>query len=352
MPEARISLGYRIVASIVAIMIVLAAVEGVVRLSGVDSYFENRLFVLNRALDYPDVFLKDHDLFWRFRPGQTITSLFFEGKTYAINSLGCRGPELAKKKHVPRVLLLGNSCLFGWGVSYDSSVAGRLQTLLGTDYEIINGCIPGYSSWQGRVFYDGELLKSEPDFVVMMFGWNDQWAAASGIADNRQQFPSAMIISMQNTLAKLHSYRLLKKLLLSETEPSQDSLFDRAAPIYRVGLDDFGDNLTYLCARIREDGARPIILTEPQPSNLIYGAEVTGHPAVRYHQRYNQVVRELGRDSGMTVIDAAALFDQHDDLYDDARSDFIHFNDRGHELLAQLVANQILSPDTAAATER
>jgi lysophospholipase L1-like esterase len=309
--------------------------------------------VLNRALDYPDVFLKDHDLFWRFRPDQNITSQFFEGKTYAINSHGCRGPEIDEEKRAQRVVLIGNSCLFGWGVSYDKSVAGQLQASLGADYEVINGAIPGYSSWQGRGFYESELTALEPDLVVIMFGWNDQWAAASGIADNRQQFPPRAIIALQNCLAELHSYRLLKKLLLTSTEPSPDSLFDRAAPVYRVGLEDFRDNLTYLCDRIREDGAQPILMTEPQPSNAVYGEAVASHPAVRNHQRYNQVVRELALDFSVTLIDAARLFDQHDDLYDDARRDFIHFNDRGHVLIAQALTDLILSPDTtAAATER
>ncbi len=346
MSDVRLSLAYRVVASIVTILLLLSAIEFGVRLSDADSYFENRLFVLNRALDYPDVFLKDHDLFWRFRPNQTISSQFFQGKTYTINSRGLRCPEVADQKQARRVLLMGNSCMFGWGVAYDASVAGHLQSLLGSDYEVINGGIPGYSSWQGRVFYDAELSSLEPDVVVTMFGWNDQWAAAAGVADDRQRFPSPTVISLQNALAKSHSYRLLKKLLLSATEPHPDSLFDRTAPVYRVGLEDFRENLAYLCARIKADGARPIMLTEPQPSHPAYGIEVASHPAVCYHQRYNHVVRDLADSLGVMFVDAAGLFDRRNDLYNDARSDFIHFNGRGHRVIALALADQIFSLDT------
>ena len=100
---------YRIIFSLVIFLVFLVVVELAVRFGGVDTYYQNRLFVLNRALDYPDVFEKDHDLFWRFRKYRVVTSKFFEGKTYRINSFGLRGDEITDVKNKKRILFLGNS---------------------------------------------------------------------------------------------------------------------------------------------------------------------------------------------------------------------------------------------------
>jgi len=317
MSLSRQSAVYRLVASAIVLLLALLAIEGAVRLAGVDSYFENRFFVLNRALDYPDVFLRDPELFWRFRPGQTITSRFFEGKTYRINSDGLRGPEISRTDDKSLVILLGNSCMFGWGVDYENSVAGQLATMVGEDHHVANAGIPGYSSFQGRILFERQLAALQPDVVVVMFGWNDQWAAASEIADKDQRFPPAVIVTVQNWLSQWHSYRLMKRLWLRSIEPDPDSLFDRQAPVYRVGLADFRDNLATISSSARDTGARVILITEPQPSNPVYGESVTNHPAVRQHQRYNRVVRELAARLGVELVDAAEAFQERDDLYDD-----------------------------------
>ncbi|MBN1210987.1 MAG: hypothetical protein JXA92_00275, partial [candidate division Zixibacteria bacterium] len=111
----------------VAIVFFIIIVEVVVRFAAVDDYFQNRFFIVNRALDYPDIFQRDRDLFWRFRPDRTVTSKFFEGNTYHINSLGLRGDEITTEKNAKKIITLGNSCTFGWGVSLAQTYAEQLE---------------------------------------------------------------------------------------------------------------------------------------------------------------------------------------------------------------------------------
>lgn len=340
----------RVVFAVVSVVLFMALSEAVLRVAHTDTYFQNRFFTLNRALDYPEVFKKDRTLFWRLREGQTVTSKFFEGRTYRINSLGLRGEEVASVKTARRVLTLGNSCTFGWGVPYQSTFSARLEPLLGTQYETINGGIPGYSSFQGRRFFERELIHLKPDIVIIMFGWNDHWAAASGIPDKEQRFPPELVLEVQNELSRLHSYRLLKKLLLSLLEKDPDSLFDRAAPVYRVGLDDFRSNLHAICRTVQGMGATPIMVTSPAPSLPQDGRDVWWAPAVGYHARYNEVVRELARSAKVVLVDAARAFEGHEGLYDDPFLDFIHFNASGHELVATLLAQAITSIDSSPPT--
>ncbi|UCD94244.1 MAG: hypothetical protein JSU69_10850, partial [Candidatus Zixiibacteriota bacterium] len=128
----------------------------------IDTYFQNRFFLVNRALDYPEVFKKDYHLFWRFRPSQTIKSRFFEGREYRINSSGLRGDEIPPKSEKIRIVALGNSCTFGWRMRDDETYAKQLERIINGDtslpqVETINAGIPGYSSFQGQRFFDSDM---------------------------------------------------------------------------------------------------------------------------------------------------------------------------------------------------
>ena len=170
MSHRRYSLAFRLGAVAGSLALFVVAAELSVRCAGIDTYVQNRFFTLNRALDYPEVFEKDHRLFWRLRPGRTVTSQFFEGRTYRINSMGLRGGEIAPHKKGRRILTLGNSCTFGWGLLLKETFAGRLQDILGEAYDVVNAGVPGYSSYQGRLFFEDELVELQPDIAVIMFG--------------------------------------------------------------------------------------------------------------------------------------------------------------------------------------
>lgn len=334
---------FKLSASLVTLLIFLVAVEGVVRLVGVDTYVQNRFFTLNRALDYPDVFKKDRVLFWRLRPDRTVTSNFFEGKTYHINSMGLRGDEISVTKNRPRVLALGNSCTFGWGIPSGQTYCDRLQDMLGDSYEVINTGIPGYTSYQGLKFFERDLLKLKPDVLLVLFAWNDHWGAASRIADKDQEFPPQAIIGLQNLLSRFDSYRLLKKFWLSTIEKDPDSLFDRSSPVYRVGPEDFRANLIAICDTAVSHGIRPVLMTSPIPKLSVLPATLDG--MYRYHERYNDIVREVALSKGVGLVDLAREFDTRDNLWDSVSHDWIHFNARGHLLAAQLIARKMDSID-------
>jgi lysophospholipase L1-like esterase len=333
----------RVVVSLVSLVFFLAVLETVLRLAGVDTFFQNRFFVLNRALDYPEVFEKDKDLFWRLRPDQTVTSRFFEGKTYRINSFGLRGDEIKPKSAKLRIITLGNSCTFGWGVDYESTYAERLATLLSEGYEVINAGVPGYSSLQGRRFFEQELLELNPDIITILFAWNDHWAAANGIADNKQEFPPEGILFLQNLLSRLHTYRFLKKQLLSTVEAELDSVWDRPTPVYRVGLSDYHDNLIAICRTAKARGIKPILLTSPIPSLQTYYPPGSRSNMHRYHERYNEVVREVASAEEVGLVDLAGEFDKFGDLWDNVSRDPFHFNARGHSVAAERIAAYILT---------
>ncbi len=338
MSPHRYSLLVRLSAAVLSIIVFVAIAEAVVRIAGFDPFFQNRFFVLNRALDYPEIFRKDHDLFWRMRPNRTVTSSFFIGRTYRTNELGLHNPEITPKGDRRRVVALGNSCTFGWGVATENGYVRRLEELLGPHYQVINAAVPGYTSLQGKRFYASDIRKLAPDIVTILFAFNDHWAAAKEIADKDQEMPPQWLLDIQNTLGDLHTYRLLKKLLLSTMEPPMDSLFDRKAPVYRVGPEDFRENLLELCRSITADNARPILLTSPIPDLKTYFPPGHKSGLHTFHERYNEIIRAVAAEGGYGLVDLARAFEGRAGLFDDPAVDPTHFNDYGHRLAAELIA--------------
>lgn len=337
----NISIVKKVIFAALAFVCFVAISELILSISGFNSYVRNRFFVVNRALDYPEVFLRDKKLFWKLKPDQTVTSKFFQGRTYRINSSGLCGKEIGSKKSKPRIIALGNSCTFGWGIDNSLIYTSILRQLLQQKYEVINAGIPGYSSYQGKVFFETELLELKPDYVLVLFGWNDHWAAASNIADKDQQLPPKFVINLQNKLSNLHLYRALKKILLRTIEKDIDSLFDRKSPVYRVALSDFEYNLKTICRTAWNNHAVPILITAPIPSLKNYYPLGIRSGLHRYHELYNQIVRLVAEQNSIILIDAALEFDKYKDLYDNADMDPIHFNTKGHKILAQLIAAQL-----------
>ena len=343
MSNTRSTWAVKFLAVIISIGLFLLIAESVVRLLNIDPFFQNRFFVLNRALDYPEIFKKDYDLFWRLSPDNEVSSKFFIGKTYHINSLGLHGPDINLKKDKPRLLSLGNSCTFGWGVNYDQSYIRQLEKMLNEEYEIINGAIPGYTSLQGKRFYNSDLKQLKADIITIMFAFNDHWAAASQISDKEQMPLPQFLITIQNQLSKLHTYRLLKKGLLSTIEQHPDSLFDRQSPVYRVNPEDYSININELVDSIIADNARPILLTSPIPSLEKYYPAGYKSGLHSFHEKYNQIMREIAAEKNIELVDLAIEFDKYDNLFDDPLVDPIHFNALGHKIAAQLIYDHLVS---------
>jgi len=308
----------------------------------VDTYFENRFFLVNRSLDYPEVFKKDHDLFWRMRSSQIIRSRFFENREYRIDAYGLRGGEVSPKSDKIRIIAMGNSCTFGWRIPDSLTFVKQLEQMLNGDssipeVETINAGIPGYSSFQGMRFFFSDIVPLKPDILLIMFAWNDQWAASDNIADKDQKQPPNYVIGIQNFFSQLKIYRITKKLLLSAVEEPLDAKLIKENPIYRVSLEDFYDNLNSIVQYCKENKITPILLTSPIPSLDKYYPPGRKSPMHVYHEYYNSQTRLLAKNSGVAVIDLAKIFDDYDNLFDDAPNDPIHFNAEGHRVAAAAI---------------
>ena len=330
--------------AVISVIVFLVIAEVVLRIFDPNLYYKSQYFPQNRDIDFPEFYKKDSQLFWRFRPDTHIDSRQFSTLTYDINSRGLRGPEIEPTDTKTRVLALGNSCTFGWGIPYRDIFTSVLQQQLnasagGDFYQVINAGIPGYSSFQGKRFLP-QLMDLHPSAVLIMFGWNDHFPAGHKIRDSQQRVPPGVILSLQNLLSRLKLYQFMRKTLLSVTEDRQELRLDDISLTRRVTRQEMGENLREMIQFTRNQGAMPILLIPPVASVDIY-FHGGNSPFHKLHQSYQNEIRKIAVLSNTRLIDLQAVFDEHNDLYDDAAADPIHFNALGHEVAATTLADSL-----------
>lgn len=166
-----------------ALVVALAIVETVLRtfdLFGVNYPVESlryRTELLRPGTQRPDGSIDPLGTVFRHRPNAVVRFGHFTVRT---NSLGFRGPEIAKEKPAGtfRILMLGDSVVFGWGVDDEVTFARRLEAELnarrdGRRYEVVNTGHPMYDTTQEAALLAEEGLALDPDLVILVYVVND-----------------------------------------------------------------------------------------------------------------------------------------------------------------------------------
>ena len=90
-----------------------------------------------------------------------------------VNAEGQRGPLLDRASGRPRVLVLGDSYAFGFGVNDDETFPQRLGELLGGRADVLNFGVPAYDLAQEVELLRTKGLAYAPDVVVLALHPND-----------------------------------------------------------------------------------------------------------------------------------------------------------------------------------
>jgi hypothetical protein len=116
-------------------------------------------------------------LVYELRPGLDVR---FTGQPLRTNTLGFRGPEIetSKPPGTLRLLGLGDSVMFGWGVREEEGFLWRLEEKLreletGAKWEVVNLAVPGYNTVMELELLRERGLALEPDLIVLNFVGND-----------------------------------------------------------------------------------------------------------------------------------------------------------------------------------
>ncbi|MBL8768579.1 MAG: SGNH/GDSL hydrolase family protein [Planctomycetes bacterium] len=170
---------------------------------------------------------------------------------YAINALGFRGPEITTTKpaNTVRVVLLGDSVAFGWGVEERDGLRAQLERRLADWYgtsraiEVVNLAVPGLHAGHEYERFRHHGLALEPDVVVVLFNVNDvemfpdESAPLTRLAEERFERQSALARFALNGASGVcvkaclpHLHDLIVYLELFRHQPAE---VDDALKLYR-----------------------------------------------------------------------------------------------------------------------
>lgn len=257
------------------------------------------------------------------------------GVTYRTNALGLRGPEVPPDDGTEwRVLSLGDSSVWGWGVPEEATFVQVLAARLTTPTRPVRGVIggvPGHESAQALRTLREVGPAIAPDVVVIGTLWSDVFLDEGERRDDRVARVTAEV---QGPLRGIALYRLLRRALAPWLRARNVAWLDTRDDLLALpdadarSLATYLANLRGLVAESRALGARPVLLVLPCPADL-EAAPLPG--AIR---DYREAMQRVGAETRTPVVDGPEVFVE-------SGASIGHFYDQvhpaspGHALLAE-----------------
>ena len=226
-----------------------------------------------RVMGWPKVTeaFEHNEPFWVVDPDLKTYSMPHneENTSFAVstNSDGLRSSvEVTDGKKPLRIMTLGCSTTFGWGVADSETYPARLQHYLTEagygNVEVVNAGQPGYTSFQGDWLWDALLDDYKPDVVLV--GYIVQDARKAAYSDKSQAILQGDNRFLKdNFLYRSKGYLALrygmgKVQIQAKERSSQDE-----GGAFRVPPEDYVTNLRSLIAKIQSSGSKPILFGYP-----------------------------------------------------------------------------------------
>jgi lysophospholipase L1-like esterase len=315
-----------LVFSLVVFVAFFGALEALLRVVGVKRPARPRLILraIDSDIDLP--FMRaDPDLLWSPKPG--FHGAFMD-RPVSINSLGLRGPEPRTPRPRRRILCLGDSITFGYGVGDDETYPAALgRALEGSGVEVVNGGVTGYTSHQVRKLLARVGPTVRPDVVTVCIGWNDRTLR---VATDREYDRRLRALGPLDALAEhLYLYRALANLYRNARHTDEPAARDHP----RVPIGEYRENLAAIAQLAREAGARAVFVALPHRSRF------EGPPL---EPAYPQTLREEAHALRVPLLEVGVLGDaapaEGNERY---FIDSLHLSPEGAEEMARRLVPQL-----------
>ena len=265
------------------------------------------------------------------------------------NALGLRGRECtcARASDRWRIAVIGDSVAYGLGVESEMAYPAILETILTqtgeTPVEVLNFGVPGYNTAQEYAMLKNRVLAYDPDVVVMMFTTDDCETTPIIIDVDgelclfRNQLEGLWLFNNSihwYTFRHSHVYRFLYKQMVLAVIPSGQSFED----VY-IKPDVAWKTVLRTAALCERRGIRFVLVLSPLLRPFCEPIEQL-QPAIDAMQR----IQQLAARSSLDVVDLGPLYDQHVGQLKLANLplDYEHLNPRGHQLVANVLAERLL----------
>ncbi len=248
---------------------------------------------------------KNPSLIYELRPHLEVT---YKGVRVQTNADGFRGPLRSREKLVNgyRIVGLGDSVLFGWGVPFESCglsvLEHKLQAALpDRTVEAVDTGVPGYNTAMEEHVLRDKGLAFAPDLVLVDFVGND-----FDLPDFLWEQPDywtlrrSFLLDLARRVVWQRKSQLEGPFVWSpydDTGARYESNVDRVPPAYRhlVGLDAYRRAMTAIVALAKENGCH-VLVTGHHVMNpkAVAVCEQLGVPMVNPAARIVQWLHEHG----------------------------------------------------------
>ncbi len=260
-----------------------------------------------------------------------------------INSVGIREKEipLQKEKGEFRILVLGDSSTDGVGVNENkrySSILGRKlnASFPGRKITVINGGIPGYTSFSIVRLYETRLSKYNPDALIIAIN-ND---CSRGSMCSKDRVCSKEMLPVFNLLYKSELYLLLRKVINRYKSKITDQWVyingekKPAKSMFAVSADDVRENYLKLINDIRSKGGDTLLVVMPRKQQFWQGNLDL--------QDYIKLKKQISEEEGTLYVN---LFEEWKDKAGEDDLLFIddlHPTEKGNTLIGERLYDLIM----------
>jgi lysophospholipase L1-like esterase len=194
-----------------------------------------------------------------------------------------------REEGVFRIVLMGDSNVFGWGIGDEQTLAARTQAELRTrnlGVEVINGGQPGYSTAQMSWLFNEVIRSYQPDLTILFLSMHDHnrvlvsdkesWRGARGPAAHLRVFLAR----------RSRIYEVLRRRLYTGSHQTQVMPDDTAegARVPRVSDEERGELLGEIRTQAQEWGGVISLGLMPDIADLRQGPGT--HLATRMGQAW------------------------------------------------------------------
>ena len=292
------------------------------------------------AADNPSVVLTGHPTrLWGLTPGKRKNL-----ETVAtVGALGLRGdpPTMPRPEGEERVVILGDSTFFGFGVADEHTMAVRLEGKL-NNATVLNGGIPGYSTEQTIRLLEEVIWALDPTLLVVANFWSDtsfepyrdKDLLATQEASNTRLFAhSALVRWLATALSGMRApdrTRIVTWVHGNSLPPATQR---------RVTLTDYAANLDQI---IRHAAAREVgvlLLTPPSPLEVENKVDPP-HQWDSFRETQAQVARHHGIPHVLTTPAFQSAFQEARNM-EALFLDDLHPSVAGQDMMATVVQNAL-----------
>lgn len=352
---------------------------------------------LNIAESLSVICREDPLMFWSQR---SCLKMKFYGEDVRTNNIGLRGKDfpIEKKYEVNRIICMGASSTFGWGVAEDQTYPFLLEKIFAKNKksaltEVLNAGQIGFTTFQGKIFLKKHILNYSPDIITVSYILNDidrcRFVRNEKKYDSELTPSAAWKIIFKNIAIKSRIYLMGKRFLSKVASKNEKFLTYVLRRQYentktRVSPQQYHDNLSEIAGICKAKNIKLIFLKMPvhlMRPKLTEGEEALMKNGVllsdsfynracsfqargeyskaiadfqrardyqviecqRDGEFYQRIMSKAAREQGIVIIDIAKLFKAGNDmaLLFNGPQDPIHPSGIGHEIIAKALYKSI-----------